>query len=76
MELFTLDRILCFSMFLKVHCIIDNGLRYPKINEFLKNLKDKSTNKIRPPPCLPIVYNIYVYKMHLLVNLSFNFFKT
>ena len=42
------------SMFF-VHCIIENGLRYPKISEFLKNIKNKSTNNI-DRLCLPIVY--------------------
>ena len=45
---YSLDRILCFSTVLKVHCFINNVLRYPKINEFSKNINDKSTNKICP----------------------------
>ena len=56
-----IDRILCFSTVLKVHCFKDNVLRYPKINEFLKIVKDKSTNNIGPVGLLfTKVINTYI----------------
>ena len=39
-NIYLLDRILCFSMVLKVHWFIDNGMMNPKIKEFLKNIND------------------------------------
>ena len=33
-------------MVLKVYCVIDNCLGYPKIIEFSKNLKSKSTKVV------------------------------